>query len=97
MYIVGYLIGLMLGLVFFGGLYLSVRRLAVHKHPAAYMLIGTAARMAILLGGFYLLRGQGPAVMLFALLGVMSVRFFMVRWQKKELASKNTEEAGHEH
>ncbi len=97
MYIVGYLIGLMLGLVFFGGLYLSVRRLAGHKHPAVYMLIGTFVRMVILLGGFYLLRGQGLAVMLLALLGVMSVRFFMVRWQKKELASKNTEEEGHEY
>ena len=97
MYFVGYLIGMMLGLIFFGGLYLSVRKLAGHKHPATYMLIGTAARMAILLGSFYLLRGQGAAVMTFALLGVISVRFIMVRWQKKELARENTEEAGHEY
>lgn len=97
MYILGYLIGLTLGLIFFGGLYLSVRNISGHKHPAAYMLIGTTLRMFILLTGFFLLRNQGAIVMIMALLGVMSVRLVMVRWQKKELVDKKDDEVGHEH
>lgn len=97
MYIVAYLTGLALGAIFFGGLYLSVRRMPKQKHPAAFMFIGTTIRMVILLSGFYLLRKEGSLVLVLTLLGVISVRIVMVRWQKRELAGEKNEEVDHEH
>jgi F1F0 ATPase subunit 2 len=47
--------GSALGLLFFGGLYVSVGRLNTVRYPALMMLGSTVIRMAVLLAGVFLL------------------------------------------
>lgn len=97
MYLTGYLIGVVLGIIFFGGLYLSIKMLARYKQSGLYMVVLSLVRMTILVLGFYLLSRFGPLVMFFALLGVMSVRIYMVRREKTKLALDKRKELDHEH
>jgi F1F0 ATPase subunit 2 len=51
--------GILLGAFFYGGLWLTVRRLATTRHPFALSLGSLLLRMAVTLGGFLLiLNGQ---------------------------------------
>ena len=49
--------GLVLGAVFFGGLWLTVRRGVSSKNPAPVFLISLLVRSGLVLGGFYLVAG----------------------------------------
>lgn len=51
--------GLVLGLMFFGGLWLTVRRLAGAPFPAGRVAASMLVRFALALGGFYLLARLG--------------------------------------
>ncbi len=90
MYLAGFVGGLLMGAIFFLGLYMSVRKMTNYKHPAVFIFITTTLRMLIVLSGFYLLSFHGAIVMLLALLGVVSMRIVIVRWQKSEIVQKNS-------
>lgn len=47
------LVGVVLGLVFYGGLYWTVSRGLVSKHPALWFLFSLLARVSIVMAGFY--------------------------------------------
>ena len=51
--IVAVLIGLMAGLIFFGGLWLTTQRLTTWKSPALWLPLSFFARTAIVLGAIY--------------------------------------------
>jgi F1F0 ATPase subunit 2 len=46
--------GVLLGILFFGGLWLTVRRLPTTRHPLGLTLSSLILRMGIVLGGFIL-------------------------------------------
>lgn len=46
--------GVVLGILFYGGLWLTVRRLALARHPAAMMLGSLLLRTALVLAGVLL-------------------------------------------
>lgn len=46
-------VGVVLGLVFYGGLYWTVSRGLVSKHPALWFLFSLLARVSIVIAGFY--------------------------------------------
>lgn len=70
--------GLLIGFIFFGGLYLTTSRLHLMKYPPLIMILSTVIRMAILLGGFYLLMDNSFVNLVLSLVGVVIVRIIMV-------------------
>lgn len=45
--------GLLLGVIFFGGLWLTVQHVVHAKYPAAWMIASTLLRMLVVLAGFW--------------------------------------------
>lgn len=77
--IIAFFGGILLGMVFFGGLYLTVERIQRVKHPALLMIFSLLLRMTMLLFGFYLLMNNRYQNLLAALVGVMISRFFLIQ------------------
>lgn len=89
--IVSFLIGLLLGVLYFGGLYFSTQKFSSVKRPALFMILSFVLRMGILIAGFYYLSKSGYKNILIGLLGVMLVRFIML-FNIKNHPSKSTTE-----
>jgi len=68
-----------IGSFYFGGLLWTVRRLAASEHPARLTLLSFLVRTGLSLGAFYLVMGGHWERLIAALLGVMAVRFVIVR------------------
>ena len=66
--------GMLLGLIFFGGLYLTVASLPRRSHRARTLLLSALARLGLVLGGFYLIGAGNPPRMLTALVGFIVMR-----------------------
>jgi F1F0 ATPase subunit 2 len=76
---VALLAGLMLGAIFFGGLWWTVRNGVSSKHPALWFLGSMLVRMSLILVGFYFV-GRGNWQRLVAcLLGFIIARFLVIR------------------
>lgn len=76
----GVLLGAVLGLGFFGGLWYTVRRLPQARHPAALALVSFAGRLALAVAGFYLvLRLATIAGVVGAVVGFLIVRIALTR------------------
>lgn len=88
--VLGFLAGLLLGLIFFGGLYWSVEKLAQVKNPAILMLLSLLVRMAALMAGFILLFKRSFTEGIAALLGIIFVKFLLIAYSRKN----NPEEEG---
>lgn len=71
--------GFALGLLFFLGLWLTVRRLPNAEHPALITLISLLGRTAAVLSGFYLLSGGRWPPLALAVAGFVAGRTWMVR------------------
>jgi len=76
--VVGFFGGVVLGLVFFGGLYWSVNKLPRVKYPGLLMVASMLVRMAALLIGLYFLMAGNMKNLLAAVVGVMLVKFVMI-------------------
>jgi len=76
--VVGFFGGVVLGLVFFGGLYWSVQKLPTVKHPGLLMMASLLLRMAVLLTGLYFLMAGEIKNLLAAVAGVMVMKFVMI-------------------
>jgi F1F0 ATPase subunit 2 len=71
--------GLVLGTVFFGGLWWTVRKGISSKSPALWFLGSMVLRTGIVLGGFYFV-GQGDwHRLVVCLLGFIIARFIVMR------------------
>ncbi|AMM23558.1 ATP synthase subunit I [Variovorax sp. PAMC 28711] len=66
--------GAALGVIFYGGLWWTVRRAATFQRPGASMLTSMLLRMGVTLGGFYLVSGGELRRMLLCLLGFVLAR-----------------------
>lgn len=69
--------GLGLGLFYFGGLWLTVRRLPTSRHPVPLMLVSFAARTAVAVVGFYFVMGGRWERALACLAGFLVMRFVL--------------------
>lgn len=78
-----FLIGITLGIVFFGGLYWTVQKLADVKNPGLLMSASLLLRMAILMGVLFYVSKDGYKGLLFALAGMIVVRIVMTFSMKK--------------
>jgi F1F0 ATPase subunit 2 len=73
-------LGMLLGSVFFGGLWWTVQRGLVSNNPALWFGLSTLGRMAAVLVGFYFVAQSGtPSRVLACLLGLLIARFTVTR------------------
>ncbi len=88
--------GGLLGALFFGGLWWTVRKGLVSPRPAVWFLGSLLIRTAISLAGFYLVgRGDGKRLLV-CLLGFTIARFVVMRLTRPtDAPGKPIKEAGH--
>lgn len=91
-YVLSLIAGFILGYIFFGGLWLTVRRLPEMKNPFLWTMLSLLLRLGISLTGFYfIVRGGHWLRLLVCLAGFMAVRFIMSAPMKKQLDSSKNE------
>jgi len=82
------LAGMAIGVIYFGGLWLTVQRLPRSSKPVRLLLLSAVVRLGLALGGFYLVLRHGWAALLASLAGSVLTRLFLIRWLAQEQASK---------
>ena len=75
-------VGLLLGLVFFGGLWWTVQRSASAKNPALWFIGSLLLRTAITLAGFYAFANGSWLRLLICMLGFLIARIVVVRFSR---------------
>ncbi|MDO9494025.1 ATP synthase subunit I [Acetobacterium sp.] len=85
--VIGFVGGMLLGLVFFGGLYWTVQKIGQVKYPGPLMLISAVGRMVVLLLGIYFLGGNDMKQFLAVLAGVILVKFLIILSVRKKSRS----------
>jgi F1F0 ATPase subunit 2 len=75
----GLLAGVVLGLVFFGGLWWTTQRLATSSRPAILVSVSLLVRVAVLAAGLFLLAQVGSGALLVAALGLLATRIGLTR------------------
>lgn len=73
-----FLMGILTGAIFFGGLYWTLQQMDTVRHPALFMMFSLIVRLAILLGGFYLIMDGRYQNILIALVGVILTRSLLL-------------------
>jgi len=89
--------GLLLGAIFFGGLWWTVCKGVSSKHPALWFLVSMLLRMSLILTGLYIV-GRGDWQRLVAcLLGFIIARFIVMRLTRTPVEHHNSarKEASH--
>ena len=71
--------GLLLGVVYFGGLWWTVRRLPTWERPALAFLVSFAVRMGVALVGLLLMARAGVAYLITGLVAMVWVRVVLTR------------------
>lgn len=79
-FVLSLLAGVMLGGAFYGGLWFTVRRLPVTRHPALLALASFWIRSLVVLAGFVLLMKQRWQYGLIALVGFTLGRFAIAKF-----------------
>ncbi len=89
--------GLLLGAIFFGGLWWTVRKGVSSKSPALWFLGSTLLRMSTVLAGFYLVGSGNWPRLVTCLAGFIIARSMVVRWTRApiEHPQPSTKEASH--
>ena len=71
--------GVLLGVIFFGGLWWTVRKSVSHERPAPWFLGSLLLRTSIILAGFHWVSAGHWERLLACLLGFVIVRFILTR------------------
>ncbi len=89
--------GLLLGAIFFGGLWWTVRKGVLSKHPATWFLGSLLLRTGIILTGFYFVAGGHWERLVACLLGFVIARFIVTRLSRPPVEHHNppVREASH--
>lgn len=73
------LAGILLGAIFFGGLWWTVQKGVTARQPALWFSASLLLRTGIVLAGFYLVSGADWKRLLLCLLGFVIARFAVIR------------------
>ena len=71
--------GLALGVIFFGGLWWTVRESTASRHPALWFGVSLLVRVGIVLAGFYFVAGPHWQRLLVCLIGFALARLLVTR------------------
>lgn len=85
---IAFFIGIILGILYFGGLYLTVQKINTVKTPALLMTLSLILRMGLLIGAFFYIAKSGFKDILFALVGVILARLVMTFTVKNQNSIK---------
>ena len=90
--------GLLLGAIFFGGLWWTVRKGVSSKHPALWFLGSMVLRMSIVLAGFYFVGQADWHRLVVCLLGFIIARYIVMRLTRMPIEHPDyaAREASHE-
>jgi F1F0 ATPase subunit 2 len=77
--------GMLLGALFFGGLWWTVRKGLSARQPALWFGTSLLLRLAIVLAGFYFVGGQDWQRLLLCLLGFLIARLVVTKWTAKRM------------
>lgn len=86
-------VGLALGLFFFGGLWLTLRRLPSVRHPTAWVLASYGLRLLGVGAGLYALTRFGATGVLGGLVGLLAARHLLLRLGPGSLSDASPEGA----
>ena len=97
MLLVAAAVGLVLGAVFFGGLWWTVRKGVSSPRPALWFVGSMLLRTSIVLAGFYFVSGGQWQRLLVCLLGFVIARFLVMRLTRTRVEHSNSpaKEASH--
>ena len=84
--------GFVLGLIFFGGLWWTIRRMLHSRQPALWMFGSLLLRTGIALSGFWLLAGHDWKRMLACLAGFFMARVALTVFWHKQAVDVTTED-----
>jgi F1F0 ATPase subunit 2 len=89
--------GVVLGTIFFGGLWWTVRRGLSSKRPALWFFVSLLLRMGITMAGFYFVSGGHGERLVACLVGFVLARFVVTRLARAPIEQYSTaaKEAGH--
>ena len=89
--------GILLGFLFFGGLWWTVRQVAFCKYPALVVFASLILRMTMVLVGFYFISDGNIHRLLMCLLGFIIARLIVTRLTGPPVQRHNasTKEADH--
>lgn len=88
-FILAFFIGIILGILYFGGLYLTVQKIYKSKNPSFLMVISLVIRMGGLVAAFFYISKNGYKNILFTLLGIIVARFIMIYVARKQKINLN--------
>lgn len=86
--------GMALGLFYFGGLWLTVRRLARQRRPLPLFLGSFLGRTALVVAGFYFVMGGRWERMLACLAGFIMARLLLTSRLRREASPVPPQQAG---
>jgi F1F0 ATPase subunit 2 len=88
--------GVLLGMLFFGGLWWTVRKSVSSQRPALWFFGSFLLRMSLTLAGFYWVAGDQWQRLLACLVGFIFARWMVMQWtQTAEQPTAPTTEAHH--
>jgi len=74
--------GTALGMIFFGGLWFTVRKIAQNGMSAVWLMLSFMVRTGITLSGLYFIAGTSWRLMMISLLGFVIARHIVTRLTK---------------
>ena len=80
--------GLLLGMLFFGGLWFTVKKAMTSKRPALWFISSLLLRLGITLGGFYYIATGDLSRLLLCLLGFVIARYLVIWFTRSKHESK---------
>ncbi len=96
--VLAWVIGILLGAIFFGGLWWTVRKGVSSKIPALWFMGSLLLRTAIVLTGFYFVAGGHWERLMVCLLGFVMARLIMTRLTRSaKKPAYLAEKASHAH
>lgn len=81
--------GLLIGVVFFGGLWWTVKKGLSSSKPALWFAISLLIRLGIVVGGFYLVAGGSWQRLLACVAGFTAARFLILRMTRPVVAGQH--------
>jgi len=87
--------GVLLGAIFFGGLWWTIRKGVSAKQPALWFLGSILLRVGIALAGFYFVSGHDWQRLLICLIGFQMARMLVTWLTRLPAGSRTQQEAGH--
>ena len=90
-------VGLLLGAIFFGGLWWTIRKGVFYKSPALWFLGSMLLRMSVVLVGFYFVGRGDWERLVTCLLGFIIARFIVMRLTRTSIEHSDSpaKEASH--